>query len=159
MIQAPEVKEMGDGFVPKVDEWRREVDWAEVVVFDDVLGGMGTLAQELRQAGKAVVGGSPYTDRLEEEAEKIFADVDRLGGVVPGIEAGYFQREIARSAFRQQREIENVERVIVGVNDFTIEGEEIEIPLLKVTEESERRQRERMAAMRARRDQGATRSV
>jgi methylmalonyl-CoA mutase N-terminal domain/subunit len=95
------------------------------------------------------------TDRLEEEAEKIFADVDRLGGVVPGIEAGYFQREIARSAFRQQREIENVERVIVGVNDFTIEGEEIEIPLLKVTEESERRQRERMAAMRARRDQGA----
>jgi methylmalonyl-CoA mutase N-terminal domain/subunit len=95
------------------------------------------------------------TDRLEEEAEKIFADVDRLGGVVPGIEAGYFQREIARSAFRQQREIENGERVIVGVNDFTIEGEEIEIPLLKVTEESERRQRERMAAMRARRDQSA----
>jgi phosphoribosylamine--glycine ligase len=66
-IQTPEVKEMGDGLVPKVDDWRREVDWAEVVVFDDVLGGMGTLAQELRQAGKAVVGGSPYTDRLEED--------------------------------------------------------------------------------------------
>ena len=66
-IQTPEVKAMGDGFVPKVDDWRREVDWAEVVVFDDVLGGMGTLAHELRQAGKAVVGGSPYTDRLEED--------------------------------------------------------------------------------------------
>ena len=64
-IQTPEVKAMGDGFVPKVDDWRRELDWAEVVVFDDVLGGMGTLAQELREAGKAVVGGSPYTDRRE----------------------------------------------------------------------------------------------
>jgi methylmalonyl-CoA mutase N-terminal domain/subunit len=47
-----------------------------------------------------------------------------------------------------------VDRVIVGVNDFTIEGEEIEIPLLKITEEAELRQRERMAAMRAHRDQG-----
>ncbi|HLL46504.1 MAG TPA: methylmalonyl-CoA mutase family protein [Longimicrobiaceae bacterium] len=94
------------------------------------------------------------TDRLEAEAEEIFAQVDRLGGVVPGIEVGYFQREIARAAMRQQVEIENVDRVIVGVNDFTIEGEEIEIPLLKITEEAELRQRERMAAMRARRDQG-----
>ncbi|MEW5926636.1 MAG: methylmalonyl-CoA mutase family protein [Gemmatimonadota bacterium] len=94
------------------------------------------------------------TDRLEAEAEEIFAQVDRLGGVVPGIEVGYFQREIARSAMRQQVEIENVDRVIVGVNEFTIEGEEIEIPLLKITEEAELRQRERMAAMRARRDQG-----
>jgi methylmalonyl-CoA mutase N-terminal domain/subunit len=93
------------------------------------------------------------TDRLEAEAEEIFEQVDRLGGVVPGIEVGYFQREIARSAMRQQIEIESGDRVIVGVNDFTVEGEEIEIPLLKVTEEAERRQRERMAAMRARRDQ------
>jgi methylmalonyl-CoA mutase N-terminal domain/subunit len=54
---------------------------------------------------------------------------------------------------RQQLEIEGGDRVVVGVNEFTVAGEEIEIPLLKVTEESERRQRERMAAMRARRDQ------
>jgi methylmalonyl-CoA mutase N-terminal domain/subunit len=94
------------------------------------------------------------TDRLEAEAEEVFAQVDKLGGVVPGIEVGYFQREIARSAMRQQIEIENRDRVIVGVNEFTIEGEEIEIPLLKITEEAELRQRERMAAMRARRDQG-----
>jgi methylmalonyl-CoA mutase N-terminal domain/subunit len=93
------------------------------------------------------------TDRMEEEAEAIFADVDRMGGVVPGIEIGYFQREIARSAMRQQREIEERERVIVGVNEFTVEGEELEIPLLKVTQESEDRQRARMAAMRARRSQ------
>jgi methylmalonyl-CoA mutase N-terminal domain/subunit len=93
------------------------------------------------------------TDRMEEEAEAIFAEIDGMGGVVPGIERGYFQQQIARSAMRQQIEIERGERVIVGVNEFTIEGETIDIPLLKVTEEAERRQRERMAAMRARRDQ------
>ncbi|HET6232269.1 MAG TPA: methylmalonyl-CoA mutase family protein [Longimicrobiaceae bacterium] len=93
------------------------------------------------------------TDQMEAEAEEIFAQIDRLGGVVPGIEAGYFQREIARSAFTQQVEIERGERTIVGVNEFTVEGEELQIPLLKVTEEAETRQRERMAGMRARRDQ------
>jgi methylmalonyl-CoA mutase, N-terminal domain len=93
------------------------------------------------------------TDRLEAEAEEIFAEIDRLGGVVPGIEMGYFQREIARSAMRQQLEIEGDDRIIVGVNEFTVEGEELEIPLLKVTEEAEIRQRERMAAMRRDRDQ------
>jgi methylmalonyl-CoA mutase, N-terminal domain len=95
------------------------------------------------------------TDRLEAEAEEIFAQIDGLGGVVPGIEMGYFQREISRSAMRQQREIENEDRIIVGVNEFTVEGEELEIPLLKVTEEAEIQQRKRMAAMRERRDQGA----
>jgi len=93
------------------------------------------------------------TDQMEAEAERIFAEVDHLGGVVPGIEMGYFQREIARSAMRQQLEIEGGERTIVGVNEFTVEGEELSIPLLKVTQESEDRQRERMAAMRARRGQ------
>ncbi|HEX6912226.1 MAG TPA: methylmalonyl-CoA mutase family protein [Longimicrobium sp.] len=93
------------------------------------------------------------TDRMEAEAEAIFAEIDKLGGVVPGIEMGYFQREIARSAMRQQLEIERGERTIVGVNEFTVEGETLEIPLLKITEEAELRQRERMAAMRRRRDQ------
>jgi methylmalonyl-CoA mutase N-terminal domain/subunit len=95
------------------------------------------------------------TDRLEEEAEEIFAEIDRMGGVVPGIESGYFQREIARSAMRQQVEIEAGERVIVGVNEFTVEGETLEIPLLKITEEAETRQRERMAALRRDRDEAA----
>src|SRR5919109_2017034 len=65
-IQNPEERTIGDGFVPKAGDWKREVDWADVVVFDDVLG-MGTLAEGLRKAGKAVVGGSPYTDRLEDD--------------------------------------------------------------------------------------------
>jgi methylmalonyl-CoA mutase, N-terminal domain len=93
------------------------------------------------------------TDQLEEEAERIFAEVDKLGGVVPGIEMGYFQREIARSAMRQQVEIERGDRLIVGVNEFAVEGEEIEIQLLRVGEEAEQRQRQRMAALRQRRDQ------
>ena len=63
----PGALEIGDGFVPKTPDWRKEVAWADVVVFDDVLGGMGTMAAQLRQAGKRVVGGSPYTDRLEED--------------------------------------------------------------------------------------------
>jgi methylmalonyl-CoA mutase N-terminal domain/subunit len=93
------------------------------------------------------------TDQMEAQAEAIFAEIDTMGGVVPGIENGYFQREIARSAMRQQLEIERGERTIVGVNEFTVEGEELQIPLLKITEEAELRQRERMAAMRQRRDQ------
>ncbi|MGH7504194.1 MAG: acyl-CoA mutase large subunit family protein, partial [Longimicrobiales bacterium] len=59
------------------------------------------------------------TDRLEREAEEIFEEVAKFGGVVPGLEAGYFQREIALSAERQQRVIESGEQTVVGVNAFT----------------------------------------
>lgn len=59
-------REVADGFVPKVDGWRSEVDWADVIVFDDVLG-HGTLADELRKKGHLVVGGTPYTDMLEDD--------------------------------------------------------------------------------------------
>jgi methylmalonyl-CoA mutase N-terminal domain/subunit len=93
------------------------------------------------------------TDQMEAEAEAIFAQIDNLGGVVPAIEVGYFQREIARSAMRQQVEIETGERLIVGVNEFAVEEGELDIQLLKIGEEAERRQRERMAAMRSLRDQ------
>lgn len=65
-IEDPEEKEIGDGFVAKTDDWKKEIDWADVVVFDDVLG-MGAMAEELRKAGKPVVGGSAYTDRLEDD--------------------------------------------------------------------------------------------
>ncbi len=61
-------KEIGDGFVEKVEKWEDHVDWADVIVFDDVLG-MGTWASELRKKGKAVIGGTPYTDRLEDDRE------------------------------------------------------------------------------------------
>ena len=64
------------------------------------------------------------TDTMEEEAERIFAEIDELGGVVRGIEEGYFQRQIAQSAAAFQREVEENRRVIVGVNAFTEGNEE-----------------------------------
>lgn len=65
-IKNPDDREVGAGFVPMVDDWKAEVDWADVIVFDDVLG-MGAEAQKLRTRGKPVVGGTPYTDMLEDD--------------------------------------------------------------------------------------------
>ncbi len=65
-ISNPADREVGAGFVPMVDDWKAEVDWADVIIFDDVLG-MGTEAKKLRDAGKLVVGGTPYTDMLEDD--------------------------------------------------------------------------------------------
>jgi len=65
-IREPDERGIAEGFVPKCDDWRSEVDWADVIVFDDVLG-MGTWAQELRRDGRRVVGGTPYTDKLEDD--------------------------------------------------------------------------------------------
>jgi len=65
-IENPDDKEVGDGFVPKVEDWKKEVDWADVIIFDDVLG-MGTDAKKLRDKGKFVIGGTPYTDKLEDD--------------------------------------------------------------------------------------------
>jgi phosphoribosylamine---glycine ligase len=65
-IKSKEEKEVANGFVEKVDDWKPEVDWADVIVFDDVLG-QGKIADKLRKRGKAVVGGTPYTDRLEDD--------------------------------------------------------------------------------------------
>lgn len=60
--------DVGDGFVTKVEKWRPSVRWADVIVFDDTLG-HGKLAQRLRANGKKVIGGTPYTDRLEDDRE------------------------------------------------------------------------------------------
>jgi phosphoribosylamine---glycine ligase len=65
-IENPNYKTVGDGFVEKTLDWEQEIDWADVIVFDDVLG-QGTKAQKLREQGKAVVGGTAYTDKLEDE--------------------------------------------------------------------------------------------
>ena len=65
-IANEEERQIADGFVEKSEDWRRDADWADVIVFDDVLG-QGTHAQRLRQEGKLVVGGTPYTDRLEDD--------------------------------------------------------------------------------------------
>ena len=79
------------------------------------------------------------TDKIEAEAEAYFDEIDRRGGVLKCIEEGYLQREIAKSAYRYQQEIERKERIIVGVNDY-VTDEKIEIPLLRIDESVAREQ-------------------
>ncbi len=103
------------------------------------------------------LGGSWYvealTDRLEGDAEALFTQIEEQGGVVRGIEQGWFQRRIAESAARQQWEIEQHRHVIVGVNEFTTAEDELSIPMLKVGEHADREQRESLARVRATRDE------
>src|SRR5580765_2853235 len=102
------------------------------------------------------LGGSYYvealTDQLECDAEALFEQIDEVGGVVRGLETGWFQRKIAESAARQQWEIEQHRRVIVGVNEFVTDEPELTIPLLKIGEDTTVLQRERLAKLRATRD-------
>ena len=91
------------------------------------------------------------TDELERRAQELIERVDELGGAVAAIEQGFVQAEIEASAFRFHSEVEAGERVVVGVNLFT-EDEESRVELLHVDPESERRQRERTARVRADRD-------
>ncbi len=73
-------RDICDGFVDKCDDWKKEVDWADVVVFDDVF--FGAEADKLRKQGKAVIGGSVYTDKLEEDREFGQAELKKVGVTV-----------------------------------------------------------------------------
>src|SRR5436190_1375260 len=101
------------------------------------------------------LGGSYYlealTDGLEEEAYRYFDRIQGLGGVIPAIRKGFFQQEIANSAYRYQREIEDRERVIVGVNDFVVD-EQPEFEVLRVSEASLKAQTARLNKIRRTRD-------
>ncbi|MCA1554407.1 MAG: methylmalonyl-CoA mutase family protein, partial [Chloroflexi bacterium] len=101
------------------------------------------------------LGGSYFvealTNRMEQEAYHMFHEVDSLGGVIPAIEHGYFQREIADSAARYQREIEEHKRVMVGVNEYTEEAP-LQVPILKLDPQGERRQLDRLNRVRRERD-------
>lgn len=105
------------------------------------------------------LGGSYYveslTNKMEEEANKIFDEIDSLGGVVPAIDAGYFQKEIADAAYRYQRELEKKEKFVVGVNEFIEDDEEIDIPILQISPEVEKKQRKKLADLRQSRNQQA----
>jgi methylmalonyl-CoA mutase N-terminal domain/subunit len=102
------------------------------------------------------LGGSYYvetlTTELEREAEALFEQIQEIGGVVRGLETGWLQRRINESAARQQWEIEQHRRIIVGVNDFVTDEPVLRMETLKIAEETEREQRQRMAKMRAGRD-------
>jgi methylmalonyl-CoA mutase N-terminal domain/subunit len=94
------------------------------------------------------------TDQMEEEAEAIFEEIDTLGGVVAGIETGYFQGQIANSSSRFQQEVDSKRRIIVGVNDF-IESDDAPMEILRIGEEAAAKQEKRLADLKARRDDAA----
>ena len=98
------------------------------------------------------------TDELEAKAVEYIDRIDKLGGAVKAIETGYQQREIHDAAFRYQRAIETRQQIIVGVNDFTVE-EDHHDELLKVDLALEERQKERVAGVRAERNQAAAQAA
>jgi len=102
------------------------------------------------------LGGSYYvealTDTMEREAEGLFAEIDAHGGVVKAIEKGWFQRQIAASASRFQDEVDAATRVVVGVNAFVEEESDRPLETLRIGEEADRTQRQRLATLREARD-------
>ncbi|MFH1448739.1 MAG: phosphoribosylglycinamide synthetase C domain-containing protein [Candidatus Micrarchaeota archaeon] len=79
-IENPEAKDISDGFVPKTENWEQDIAWADVIVFDDVLG-QGIKAKKVRDEGKKVIGGSPYTDKLEDD--RAFGQEELKGAGIP----------------------------------------------------------------------------
>ena len=102
------------------------------------------------------LGGSWFveslTDRIEDEAEKYFKEIESMGGVISAIEKGYFQYEISRSASAHQKKIDSNELIHVGVNDFTKPDEKIDIPILEIGRDVEEHQNKKIEKLRKSRD-------
>jgi methylmalonyl-CoA mutase N-terminal domain/subunit len=102
------------------------------------------------------MGGSFFmealTNEMEEKAMEYIQKIDDMGGAVAAIEKGFFQKEIADSAYRYQREIEEKKRIIVGVNDYTIEEPECPIELLRVDPKVEKEQVDNLQKLKRQRD-------
>ncbi len=105
------------------------------------------------------LGGSYYieslTDKMEKQANEIFDHIDALGGVIEAIEAGYFQKEISDAAYRYQKEVERKEKFIVGINEFVEKDEKVDIPILTVSPEVEKKQVQRLAEIKQNRSSSA----
>jgi methylmalonyl-CoA mutase N-terminal domain/subunit len=108
------------------------------------------------------LGGSYYledlTNRLEAEAYDYFERIEKLGGVIPAIEQNFFQREIADASFRYQHEVEQKQRIVVGVNRYQLEDEPA-LEILRIDPALEDKQIERVRSLRARRDSATVEST
>jgi methylmalonyl-CoA mutase N-terminal domain/subunit len=108
------------------------------------------------------LGGSYYledlTNRLEAEAYDYFERIAKLGGVVPAIEQNFFQREIADASFRYQHEVEQRQRIVVGVNRYELEDEPA-VEILRIDPALEDKQIDRVRTLRAKRDSAAVESA
>jgi methylmalonyl-CoA mutase N-terminal domain/subunit len=92
------------------------------------------------------------TREMKEKAEDYFQKIDRFGGVIKAIEKGFFQKEISKAAYEYQKLVESRKKIIVGLNKFAMENEEIDIPILKINPEVEKNQRKAIAGVREERD-------
>ena len=103
------------------------------------------------------LGGSWFveelTDRMEKEAEDYFEKIEDMGGVITAIEKGYFQREIAYAASEYQRKVDSKRRIVVGVNKFVKENEEIEIPIMEIGQDVGQKQLDALNQLRSERDE------
>jgi phosphoribosylamine--glycine ligase len=124
-IENERERDIADGFVPKVDDWESHVDWADVIVFDDVLG-QGEKAAALRARGKAVVGGTAYTDRLEDDRSFGQQELRKHGvSIIPFEEFSDFDAAIehvrlhpAPYVIKPSGEAQNIKRLLfVGQED------------------------------------------
>ena len=109
------------------------------------------------------LGGSWYiehlTDKIENEAENYFTEIEKLGGVIPAIEDGYFQREISRSSSEYQAKVDKNHRIVVGVNKFKDNSEEIDIPLLKIDDNVGMNQIRQLKLLKKSRNQSNVNSI
>jgi len=91
------------------------------------------------------------TNKMEEEAEKYFGEIERRGGVLPAIDQNFFQQEIADAAYQFQRDVDKKRRIMVGVNEF-IQDEPADIDILKIDPQIEKDQAQRLQQLRRDRD-------
>ena len=124
-IEAQKERDIADGFVPKSSDWEEDADWADAIVFDDTLG-QGEKAQALRAKGKKVIGGTAYTDRLEDDRSFGQEELKRAGvSIIPYREFESFDEAIehvvqnpARYVIKPSGEAQNVKRrLFVGEED------------------------------------------
>ena len=124
-IESEKDRDIADGFVPKVDDWESQVKWAHVIVFDDVLG-QGEKAARLRAQGKAVVGGTAYTDRLEDDRSFGQEELKKVGiPIIPYREFTDFDAAIqfvqenpGEYVIKPSGEAQNIKRLLfVGEED------------------------------------------
>ena len=116
-IEAQKERDIADGFVPKSSNWEADADWADLIVFDDTLG-QGEKAQRLRAEGKKVIGGTAYTDRLEDDRSFGQEELKRAGvSIIPYREFESFDEAIehvaqnpGRYVIKPSGEAQNVKR-------------------------------------------------
>lgn len=118
-IRDKDSSDVADGFVPKTDNWEKEVKWADIIIFDDVLG-MGTWAADMRKKGKLAIGGTPYTDMLEDDRTFGQEELKKHGvSIIPFQEFTSFNEAIAyvqanpsRYVIKPSGEAQNYKRLL-----------------------------------------------